>query len=129
MPKQALIDALKRENEELTKKLENTTKEQTRLLEESDSVNKDQSVTKSEQSPANDIAPTQSSSLPENENTTIADSEVIRKLEKRFTETMERVAELTDEKQKLEHLVLQLQGETETIGELCITFFQHKKQK
>lgn len=29
---------------------------------------------------------------------------------------MERVAELTEEKQKLEHLVLQLQSETETIG-------------
>ncbi|XP_051166887.1 golgin subfamily A member 2 [Leptopilina boulardi] len=43
--------------------------------------------------------------------------EFIKKLEDRFKETMDRVAELTDEKQKLEHLVLQLQEETETIGE------------
>lgn len=40
----------------------------------------------------------------------------MKKLEDRFKETIEKVAELTDEKQKLEHLVLQLQSETETIG-------------
>lgn len=50
-----------------------------------------------------------------NENN-ITISEPIKKLEQRFKETMERVAELTEEKQKLEHLVLQLQSETETIG-------------
>lgn len=42
--------------------------------------------------------------------------ESIKKLEGRFKETMDKVAELTDEKQRLEHLVLQLQEETETIG-------------
>lgn len=42
--------------------------------------------------------------------------EPVKQLEQRFKETMERVAELTEEKQKLEHLVLQLQSETETIG-------------
>jgi hypothetical protein len=41
----------------------------------------------------------------------------MEKLEDRFTRTMKEVADLTDEKQRLEHLVLQLQGETETIGE------------
>lgn len=41
----------------------------------------------------------------------------LEKLEDRFTRTMKEVADLTDEKQRLEHLVLQLQGETETIGE------------
>lgn len=51
---------------------------------------------------------------------TLDDSGPVAKLEKRFKETMEQVAELTDEKQKLEHLVLQLQGETETIGKLFI---------
>lgn len=40
----------------------------------------------------------------------------MKQLEQRFKQTMERVAELTEEKQKLEHLVLQLQSETETIG-------------
>lgn len=41
----------------------------------------------------------------------------MEKLQERFTRTMGEVAELSDEKQRLEHLVLQLQGETETIGE------------
>lgn len=50
----------------------------------------------------------------------------LRKLEVRFRETMDRVAELTDEKQRLEHLVLQLQGETETIGEY-ITLYQKQR--
>lgn len=37
-------------------------------------------------------------------------------LEKQFQRSMGTVASLTEEKQKLEHLVLQLQSETETIG-------------
>lgn len=43
----------------------------------------------------------------------------MEKLEERFTRTMKEVAALSDEKQRLEHLVLQLQGETETIGKIC----------
>jgi hypothetical protein len=43
----------------------------------------------------------------------------MEKLEERFTRTMKEVAVLSDEKQRLEHLVLQLQGETETIGKIC----------
>ncbi|KAF7997260.1 hypothetical protein HCN44_005537 [Aphidius gifuensis] len=54
------------------------------------------------------------------------DSEPVKKLEIRFKEAMEKVAELTDDKQKLEHLVLQLQGETETIGEY-ITLYQRQR--
>jgi archaellum component FlaC len=42
----------------------------------------------------------------------------MEKLEERFTRTMKEVADLSDEKQRLEHLVLQLQGETETIGKI-----------
>ncbi|XP_058795718.1 golgin subfamily A member 2 isoform X2 [Phymastichus coffea] len=53
-------------------------------------------------------------------------SEPMKKLEIRFKETMEKVAELTDEKQRLEHLVLQLQGETETIGEY-VTLYQKQR--
>ncbi|XP_017883110.1 golgin subfamily A member 2-like [Ceratina calcarata] len=53
-------------------------------------------------------------------------SEPVKQLERRFKETMERVAELTEEKQKLEHLVLQLQSETETIGEY-ITLYQKQR--
>ncbi|XP_061931678.1 golgin subfamily A member 2 isoform X2 [Apis cerana] len=52
--------------------------------------------------------------------------EPIKQLEQRFKETMEQVAELTEEKQKLEHVVLQLQSETETIGEY-ITLYQKQR--
>lgn len=57
----------------------------------------------------------------------------MEKLEERFTRTMKEVAELSDEKQRLEHLVLQLQGETETIGEilsfimLCMIMLHYPK--
>lgn len=47
----------------------------------------------------------------------------MEKLEERFTRTMKEVAELSDEKQRLEHLVLQLQGETETIGKISSVIF------
>ncbi|XP_036334443.1 golgin subfamily A member 2 [Rhagoletis pomonella] len=53
--------------------------------------------------------------------------EAVGKLEKRFTRLMSQVADLTDEKQRLEHLVLQLQGETETIGEY-ITLYQTQRR-
>ncbi|CAG0883968.1 unnamed protein product [Cyprideis torosa] len=43
--------------------------------------------------------------------------EAMQRLEERFKKTMDQVAELTNEKQDLEHLCMQLQGETETIGE------------
>ena len=43
-------------------------------------------------------------------------------LERKFQKAMENVAILSDEKQKLEHLVLQLQSETETIGKLSCNF-------
>lgn len=96
--------------------MENKAQEETRLSEESMNVHNDQSTIKNEQN-HDDILTTQNLSLPENKDA-LNDSEPIIKLEKRFKETMEKVAELTDEKQKLEHLVLQLQGETETIGKL-----------
>ncbi|GAB6024402.1 hypothetical protein CHUAL_009567 [Chamberlinius hualienensis] len=44
------------------------------------------------------------------------------KLEERFTKTMNSIAELSDEKQQLEYLVLQLQGETETIGDYIVLY-------
>ncbi|XP_043464249.1 putative leucine-rich repeat-containing protein DDB_G0290503 isoform X2 [Leptopilina heterotoma] len=53
-------------------------------------------------------------------------TEFITKLESRFKETMDKNAELIDEKQKLEHLVLQLQEETETIGEY-IALYQKQR--
>ncbi|XP_052897044.1 golgin subfamily A member 2 [Anopheles moucheti] len=53
--------------------------------------------------------------------------EAMEKLQQRFKRTMVEVAELTEEKQRLEHLVLQLQGETETIGEY-ITLYQQQRR-
>lgn len=111
---QIYIENLKKENEELARELENKVKEETHLSRKSVNVNGDQYTAKNEQDC--DIV-TQNLPLPEDEN--ISDNfGPITKLEKRFKETMEKVAELTDEKQRLEHLVLQLQGETETIGKL-----------
>ncbi|XP_055530143.1 golgin subfamily A member 2 [Wyeomyia smithii] len=53
--------------------------------------------------------------------------EAMEKLQERFKRTMLEVAELSDEKQRLEHLVMQLQGETETIGEY-ITLYQQQRR-
>lgn len=55
------------------------------------------------------------------------DKEVAMKhLEEKFTRTMTDVANLIDEKQRLEHIVTQLQDETETIGEY-IALYQHQR--
>uniref|UniRef100_A0A1B6EI66 Golgin subfamily A conserved domain-containing protein n=1 Tax=Cuerna arida TaxID=1464854 RepID=A0A1B6EI66_9HEMI len=47
----------------------------------------------------------------------VVSPEMMLKLEEKFRKTMTELADLSDEKQRLEHLVLQLQSETETIGE------------
>ncbi|XP_060516504.1 golgin subfamily A member 2-like isoform X2 [Cylas formicarius] len=47
-------------------------------------------------------------------------------LEEKVKRTMQEIANLTDEKQRLEHIVLQLQGETETIGEY-VALYQHQR--
>ncbi|XP_071631430.1 golgin subfamily A member 2 [Temnothorax longispinosus] len=118
------IENLKKENEELLKKLENKVQEESHLLRKAVNDHGDQYLTKNEQN-CNDIVTTQNLPLPEDKS--ISDNiGPIEKLEKRFKETMEKVAELTDEKQKLEHLVLQLQSETETIGEY-ITLYQKQR--
>lgn len=55
------------------------------------------------------------------------DKEVAMKhLEEKFTRTMTDIASLTEEKQSLEHIVMQLQDETETIGEY-IALYQHQR--
>ncbi|XP_025154179.1 golgin subfamily A member 2 isoform X2 [Harpegnathos saltator] len=118
------IEELKKENKELTKKLEMQTQEEIALPEATINVNGDQHVIRLENN--DDITTTQSLSLSKGKNT-LDDSRPITKLEKKFKDAMEKVAELTDEKQKLEHLVLQLQGETETIGEY-ITLYQKQRE-
>lgn len=57
----------------------------------------------------------------------IATNEALEKLQDRFRRTMNEIAELTEEKQRLEHLVLQLQSETETIGEY-IALYQTQRR-
>ncbi|XP_059484973.1 golgin subfamily A member 2 [Neocloeon triangulifer] len=53
-------------------------------------------------------------------------AEASKKLQDRFTDVMKKLADTADEKQRLEHLVLQLQGETETIGEY-VTLYQQQR--
>lgn len=62
-----------------------------------------------------------------NESIVIPTYEAMEKLQDRFSRTMNEIADLTDEKQKLEHLVIQLQGETETIGEY-VTLYQTQRR-
>lgn len=57
----------------------------------------------------------------------MATEEALEKLQSRFRRTMLEVAELTEEKQRLEHVVTQLQFETETIGEY-ITLYQYQRR-
>lgn len=58
---------------------------------------------------------------------TLASEEAMEKLQLRFTKTMHEIADLTEEKNRLEHLVMQLQGETETIGEY-IALYQNQRR-
>lgn len=60
--------------------------------------------------------------------TTLDKESAMRHLEDKFLKTMEEIASLTEEKQRLEHLVLQLQGETETIGEY-VALYQHQRSQ
>lgn len=58
----------------------------------------------------------------------VSANEAMQKLQERFKRTMTEIADLTEEKHRLEHLVLQLQGETETIGEY-ITLYQNQRRQ
>lgn len=51
---------------------------------------------------------------------------LLQQMEEKVKKTMNEIAILDEEKQKLEHLVLQLQGETETIGEY-ISLYQKQR--
>ena len=48
----------------------------------------------------------------------------MKQLETKYTTAMRDKADLTDSKEQLEHLIMQLQGETETIGKK-IRHFKH----
>lgn len=58
---------------------------------------------------------------------TIATNEAMDKLQERFKRTMNEIADLTEEKHRLEHLVTQLQSETETVGEY-IALYQTQRR-
>lgn len=57
----------------------------------------------------------------------LATEKAVERLQSRFTTLISQVADLTEEKHSLEHLVLQLQGETETIGEY-IALYQTQRR-
>lgn len=50
------------------------------------------------------------------------------KLEQKFKQAMSRIAELVSEKEHLEHVIVQLQEETDTVGEY-ITIYQYQRQQ
>ena len=105
---EATVDAS--EIDELKQKLENL-EMKNRELENKLCVNDDQSPIDSNH----------------NDQWTVLDREAAMKhLEAKFLKTMEDIANLTEEKQRLEHLVLQLQGETETIGEY-VALYQYQR--
>lgn len=56
----------------------------------------------------------------------IPTEEAMEKLQERFTRTMTDIADLTEEKNRLEHVCTQLQSETETIGEY-IALYQNQR--
>ena len=53
--------------------------------------------------------------------------EALSSLENRFSNVMREKAELLDEKERLEHTVVQLQSETDTIGEYIMLYQQQRK--
>lgn len=59
--------------------------------------------------------------------TSLPTADAVEKLQSRFTTLISQVADLTEEKHNLEHLVLQLQSETETIGEY-IALYQTQRR-
>ena len=109
------IEKLEKEKQELIHKLQEKSQDSTINQNDSHFVNINNTL--------NQETEIDSGRQQENNVTAI---EPVKQLEQRFKETMERVAELTEEKQKLEHLVLQLQSETETIGEY-ITLYQKQR--
>ncbi|XP_055613109.1 golgin subfamily A member 2 [Uranotaenia lowii] len=108
------VEILKQEKEELIKLL-NSLQSRVGSRSNPDQTNSEQMIDKTD-------------SISDNISTvSIPTHEAMEKLQQRFKRTMLEVAELTDEKQRLEHLVLQLQGETETIGEY-ITLYQQQRR-
>ncbi|CAK9822282.1 Golgin subfamily A member 2 [Anthophora retusa] len=121
------IERLEKENRALAEKLKETTQESIVSEVDSDFVRANNNESSLEQSTElQNSTEALQNSTEELKDSNVTMSESVKQLEQRFKETMERVAELTEEKQKLEHLVIQLQSETETIGEY-ITLYQKQR--
>jgi len=60
-------------------------------------------------------------------NSSVDNFESMKQLENRFMAAMEQLAELSSDKEQLEHLVERLQEETETIGDYVI-MYQHQRK-
>lgn len=117
------IEMLKMEKNELLKAINDfqMNKKSENLTEET--LSNGQSV----HSPRTNEAVFQKPSISKSITPSMATEEALEKLQSRFRRTMLEVAELTDEKQRLEHVVTQLQFETETIGEY-ITLYQYQRR-
>lgn len=121
---QIYIDRLKRENEEMSVKLRFYERDRISKQDSSEIETSEECRTEERKSSNEEIFVTTKASAETQTSVSVTDEqeeascalEPLKKLETRFKDTMEKLAELTDEKQQLEHLVLQLQGETETIG-------------
>lgn len=94
------LDEMRLKNEELMNKLENHTETDNNNASESSKETKCERMLEKE--------------------------EAMTRLEEKVKKTMQEIADLSDEKQRLEHLVLQLQSETETIGEY-VALYQHQR--
>merc|ERR1711963_1285093 len=53
----------------------------------------------------------------------------LKQLESRFISAMEKLAELSSDKEQLEHLVERLQEETDTIGDDVVMYQHQRKQQ
>ncbi|KAL7300872.1 hypothetical protein TKK_0006427 [Trichogramma kaykai] len=133
-----MIETLKSENKLLRSKLEPDQEEGVAEIEsleenatENETVNESETI-KNSNDQNESLIEKNNQETPKNE-TVISEvkdniklAESFKKLEKKFTESMKKLADVVDEKQKLEHLVLQLQGETETIGEY-VSLYQKQR--
>lgn len=117
------IEMLKMEKSELIKAINDfqMTKKPSELEKENAVVNGDTVEEMSEEK-------LQQMSTQKSVTASIATEEALEKLQGRFRRTMLEVAELTEEKLRLEHVVMQLQFETETIGEY-ITLYQNQRRQ
>jgi len=99
---------------------------QQELLEAKKTIARLQSQKEAGTSDANQSNSVEESIKPNEEEQLLNTENIMKCLEEKVKRTMQEIADLTDEKQRLEHIVMQLQGETETIGEY-VALYQHQR--